>query len=557
MGKKKWVSMLLAVVLVLSLVSATGFAAENEEGWVTGNGYGSITDNADGTQTFQGEAQLNSDNSHCGPYTRAGATSIQDGAIEDSVDVFIDPGVMTVGEKFTITVAINDANGDYKTELAVQFWKDHDGSVDVAAGMAPDFTAKLTKAGIYTLRYRYFDKADELFARFSMELSGQTVADTGDIDMKVATAVCGTRRYIWFSDISVAGGLRVGRPKLPDPLPEEQEAPVLLPEDWVSGEGYGSVEKKSDNLAVLKGDPQLNSDAKHSGPYVNTKGGLLEEGIVVDEVNVFIDPESLTVGEKFSLTASLNDQNDAYLTEFAVNFWKDYDGGVTVKAGLDPAFEAGLTKAGLYTLRYEFLKGDAFVFGKFSIWLDGRKVAETDDVIMSNADYGVVSAEVAKGRRALWFCDISVEDGLQVYSVAAADYSKVDEALAKIPADLSGYTEESVKALNEAKAAVIRGKSVLEQETVDGYAAAIEAAITGLEKKPAVSSETTGSSEPAESTPDSSIPDASKPAPSETDSNQPDTGDHSPLFMLVGLMAAAGGVLALQAVRSKKANKAK
>lgn len=143
-----------------------------------------------------------------------------------------------------------------------------------------------------------------------------------------------------------------------------------------------------------------------------------------------------------------------------------------------------MTKAGLYTLRYEFLKGDAFVFGKFSIWLDGRKVAETDDVIMSNADYGVVSAEVAKGRRALWFCDISVEDGLQVYSVAAADYSKVDEALAKIPADLSGYTEESVKALNEAKAAVIRGKSVLEQETVDGYAAAIEAAITGLEKSP-------------------------------------------------------------------------
>ena len=36
-----------------------------------------------------------------------------------------------------------------KQSLPLQFWKDHDGSVDVAAGMAPDFTAKLTKAGIY------------------------------------------------------------------------------------------------------------------------------------------------------------------------------------------------------------------------------------------------------------------------------------------------------------------------------------------------------------------------------------------------------------------------
>ena len=106
------------------------------------------------------------------------------------------------------------------------------------------------------------------------------------------------------------------------------------------------------------------------------KGGLLEEGIVVDEVQCFHRSGEPDGGRKFSLTASLNDQNDAYLTGFAVNFWKDYDGGVTVKAGLDPAFEAGLTKARLYTLRYEFLKGDAFVFGrKFSIWLDGRKVA--------------------------------------------------------------------------------------------------------------------------------------------------------------------------------------
>ena len=38
--------------------------------WTTGNGYGSVVENKDGTASFTGDAELNSDNSHCGPYTR-------------------------------------------------------------------------------------------------------------------------------------------------------------------------------------------------------------------------------------------------------------------------------------------------------------------------------------------------------------------------------------------------------------------------------------------------------------------------------------------------------
>ena len=66
-----------------------------------------------------------------------------------------------------------------------------------------------------------------------------------------------------------------------------------------------------------------------------------------------------------------------------------------------------------------------------------------------------------------------------------ADYTKVDEAIAKIPADLSVYTDETVKALNDAKNAVDRTKNIMDQETVDGYAQAIEDAIAALEYKPA------------------------------------------------------------------------
>lgn len=64
--------------------------------------------------------------------------------------------------------------------------------------------------------------------------------------------------------------------------------------------------------------------------------------------------------------------------------------------------------------------------------------------------------------------------------IRPADYTKVDEAISKIPADLSVYTDESVKVLNDATAAVIRNKRVTEQAVVDGYADAINKAVEGL-----------------------------------------------------------------------------
>lgn len=64
--------------------------------------------------------------------------------------------------------------------------------------------------------------------------------------------------------------------------------------------------------------------------------------------------------------------------------------------------------------------------------------------------------------------------------IRPADYTKVDEAISKIPTDLSVYTDESVKVLNDATAAVIRNKRVTEQAVVDGYADAINKAVEGL-----------------------------------------------------------------------------
>ena len=79
----------------------------------------------------------------------------------------------------------------------------------------------------------------------------------------------------------------------------------------------------------------------------------------------------------------------------------------------------------------------------------------------------------------------AIEAAIKGLTEKDADYSAVDAAKAKIPADLSIYTDETVKALNDAVAAVVEGKKASEQSVVDGWAKAIEDAVAGLRVKSA------------------------------------------------------------------------
>ena len=78
----------------------------------------------------------------------------------------------------------------------------------------------------------------------------------------------------------------------------------------------------------------------------------------------------------------------------------------------------------------------------------------------------------------------AVESAVKGLTYKPADYSKVDAALKKIPADLSRYTDASVKKVTDAKNAVKRGYNITKQSQVNAMAAAIENAVKGLVKKP-------------------------------------------------------------------------
>ena len=64
-----------------------------------------------------------------------------------------------------------------------------------------------------------------------------------------------------------------------------------------------------------------------------------------------------------------------------------------------------------------------------------------------------------------------------------ADYSAVEAAMAAIPTDLTAYTDESVAALNTAVDGVVRGKAFVSQANVNAMAQAIEDAIAALQYK--------------------------------------------------------------------------
>ena len=78
----------------------------------------------------------------------------------------------------------------------------------------------------------------------------------------------------------------------------------------------------------------------------------------------------------------------------------------------------------------------------------------------------------------------AIEDAVAALAEREADYAAVDAALAKIPADLSGYTDETAAAVESARDTVVRGLKVSRQAEVDGMARAIETAVDALALKP-------------------------------------------------------------------------
>ena len=120
----------------------------------------------------------------------------------------------------------------------------------------------------------------------------------------------------------------------------------------------------------------------------------------------------------------------------------------------------------------------------------------------------------------------AIEDAITALQYKDADYTKVDEAIAKANA-LNKNDYKDFSGVEAAVNAVVRGKNITEQSEVDKMAKAIEDAIAALEKKPA--STKLGTSD-----------------------KSPLTGNTSNLALWISLLLASGGATLATTVASRK-----
>ena len=120
----------------------------------------------------------------------------------------------------------------------------------------------------------------------------------------------------------------------------------------------------------------------------------------------------------------------------------------------------------------------------------------------------------------------AIEDAIAALQYKDADYTKVDEAIAKANA-LNKNDYKDFSGVEAAVKAVVRGKNITEQSEVDKMAKIIEDAIAALEKKPV----------------------STKPG---TSDKSPQTGDTSNLALWIALLFISGGVAIGTTVVSRK-----
>ena len=161
------------------------------------------------------------------------------------------------------------------------------------------------------------------------------------------------------------------------------------------------------------------------------------------------------------------------------------------------------------------------------IKVNGQEVANPVDL-----ETGTYTVEVSADNCEVFNLNITItaDTATHTQTIAMtylpADYTKVDEAIAKANA-LNKDNYKDFTAVEAAVKAVVRGKNITEQSEVDKMAKAIEDAIAALEKKPA----------------------STKPG---TSDKSPQTGDTSSLALWIALLFTSGGAAIATTVVSRK-----
>ena len=234
--------------------------------------------------------------------------------------------------------------------------------------------------------------------------------------------------------------------------------PVLMKLDWSA--------LRNDTGRVQPMDPPVQSDPVDftdttTGVRVTAEKGVLDAGSNITVKKIESDA---AYEEIKSALSGIGEKFDAYEV-----FFTDHNGDAVAPNGRITVYipvpdGTDSTKLAMYRMNYESEH-------------IGPKTLLSSAVVND----GKMSVPIIPKTTQIRFA--VVEKGSVL--VTAADYSGVDTAIANIPVDLSAFTDESVKVLNDAKQAVDRTLNSDRQTEVDAMAKAINDAITNLKYKTA------------------------------------------------------------------------
>lgn len=147
--------------------------------------------------------------------------------------------------------------------------------------------------------------------------------------------------------------------------------------------------------------------------------------------------------------------------------------------------------------------------------------------ILNNAINAVIRNKRVTEQEVVDRYAIDIENAIKGLVIKSADYTIVEEAISTIPSDLTIYKEETVKVLNDAKAAVVYGLDITKQDEVNDMAKVIKEAVAGLKLK------------------------ADNNSGKDEVNSSPDTGDAINLVPMMLLLILSGG-LGIQVLRKKR-----
>lgn len=190
-------------------------------------------------------------------------------------------------------------------------------------------------------------------------------------------------------------------------------------DSWVDGEGYGSATKVDENITNLKGEAEALEDGMFEGPYSKASTAKLADGIH-EEVYVSLDSDNYAEGEHFEITTGLKNKNGEYINEALVMTQKVGDETMLVTAGWAPNFKAEVKEDGVYTYQYKMFIQDEVAYVNFSLYKWDEEIATTGDVkldsIVGPDSIIPVLEEEEVSVKYLWFCNINVAKGVNVYT---------------------------------------------------------------------------------------------------------------------------------------------